>query len=154
MKNYFLLFSYLLLLYSCQIDKTQRFYCSQFIEYLHEMHIDENSTEYYYAVHLQGCNSCIRSSIDFLNRLDPSIKEKTLVLFIGDYIGNDIECFKSIEILKNNVSYIEDSHQSIFNYQTVFAYPLFIEIKNGKCKMYEEMIDNKYNDPEFIKKIK
>ena len=90
MKNYFLLFSYLLLLYSCQIDKTQRFYCSQFIEYLHEMHIDENSTEYYYAVHLQGCNSCIRSSIDFLNRLDPSIKEKTLVLFIGDYIGKRI----------------------------------------------------------------
>lgn len=150
MKTYILLISLLLLTFSCQINRTQRFYFSQFMKYLNDIQIDENSAEYYYAIHLQGCNSCIRNSINFLNGLDPTIKEKTLVLFVGDYIGNDIECFKSIEILKNEISYIEDSHQKIFNYQTGFAYPLLIKIKNGKCKMYEEMVNEKYSDTKLL----
>ena len=137
----------------CQINKTERFYCSQFMQYLNEMGIDADSAEYYYAVHLQGCNSCIRSSLDFIKSLDSTVKGKLLVLFVGDYVGNDMECFKMIETQKNEISYIEDSRQRIFSYQTGFAYPLFIKIKNEKCKMFEEMVDEKYHDAKLISKI-
>lgn len=153
MKRNMLLCICILIVCSCQINKTERFYFSQFMQYLNEMGIDADSTEYYYAVHLQGCNPCIRSSLDFLESLGSTVKRKLLVLFVGDYISNDMECFKIIETLKNEVSYIEDSHQRIFNYQTGFAYPLFVRIKNGKCKMYEEMFDEKYHDEKLISKI-
>ncbi|MBO8477860.1 MAG: hypothetical protein IAB80_03060 [Bacteroidetes bacterium] len=153
MKKYIFMYIPLLLVCSCQVNNTERFYCSQFMSYLQEMKIDVSDTEYYYAVHMQGCNTCISSSIAFINDLPSTIKERMLVLFVGDYIGNDIECFKSIEILKNEISYIEDSHQKIFNYQTGFAYPLFIKIKNGKCKMYEEMVNEKYSDTKLLQKL-
>lgn len=153
MKKFILSCICMFIVCSCQINKTERFYCSQFMQYLNEIGIAVDSAEYYYAVHLQGCNSCIRSSLDFLESLDNVVKRKLLVLFVGDYVGNDMECFKMIETLKNEISYIEDSHQRIFSYQTGFAYPLFIKIKNGKCKMYEEMADKKYHDEKLLHKI-
>ena len=63
---------------------------------------------------------------------------------LGEYIGNNMAYIKAIEALKEEYNCIEDYYQEIFKYQTGFAYPLFIHIKNKKCIQYEEMINLKY----------
>ena len=121
--------SVLFFLISCNINNTEKFYYSQFVKYMQETQQQSEATiEYYYILHLQGCNSCIENSIKFLHSVDDSVKSKFLIVLVGEYIGNNMAYIKAIEALKEEYNCIKDYYQEIFKYQTGFAYPLFIHI--------------------------
>ena len=62
--------SVLFFLISCNINNTEKFYYSQFVKYMQETQQQSEATiEYYYILHLQGCNSCIENSIKFLQSI-------------------------------------------------------------------------------------
>lgn len=143
---------YSVLFFSCVNSDSKEY--KEFMHYMKEVNnFDVKKYEgYIYVVHLQGCESCIEASCNFLTTLNDNMKDKFIVVFVGKYYGtNDSVRIAQIE---HRFNLINDKMQSIFNYQTNFAYPLLVEIKNGKCERYSEIKIGNYEKLryEFIDK--
>lgn len=107
----------------------QRKYYNEFQKYMKTVHnIElEDYNGYIYVVHLQGCEDCINSSLRLLNSIDPKHRNKITLITVGNQPDNN-HFFKNIPDKEYNI--VTDRMQNIFNYQTNFAYPLFVQIRN------------------------
>jgi len=123
----------------------ERKYYNEFKRYMKTIHkIDLNDYNgYVYVVHLQGCEDCISSSLKLLNSIPEKYQKDILLITVGKQLSGNI----FLENISNKKYHIlQDNMQTIFDYQTNFAYPLFVKIDNGKLINYKEVTFNVYPD--------
>lgn len=140
------------LFFSCVNSDNKEY--KEFTRYMKEVNnLNVNKYDgYFYVLHLQGCESCIEASCNFLTTLNEKTKDLFTVVLVGKYHGvNDSVRIVQIE---HEFNIIYDRMQSIFNYQTNFAYPLLVEMKDGKCRRYSEIKIGNYEKlrREFLNK--
>ena len=128
----------ILLLTSCT-NKIDKKYCNTFTRYLDEVHQINVTTneDYYIVVPLQGCESCIFNLISVIKEMDKSVNHDFVYIYVGKYLGKNYLISDFLE--ENDKKILYDNFQKIFSYETGFAYPLLIKIKNGKYELYEEL---------------
>lgn len=136
------------LINACYSLGDRLYYQSEFRLYADEVHgIDlKYEDKSYLVIHLQGCNSCIDKSFKLLSDYMATGQDNLNVIFVGDYLEYTHEVLYSIERCKDYFDYYIDEGQEIFRYQTGFAYPIFISVKNGRFKKYTELTEKTAND--------
>jgi hypothetical protein len=103
---------------------------------------------------MQGCDDCIVNSIKYLMSIEDSkLRDKITLIFVGELRKNHYRISsQDVQKLKEIYKFVDDKMQDIFKYQTGFAYPLFVHLKNGKIKSYKEMTYDKF--PTVFDKIR
>lgn len=131
---------FLFLLISCN-NFPKYEYFQGFTRYLQNIYnLDSNKIEntIFFPINLQGCESCIDLCFDLL--LKRNLNKNITPIFVG----NNEYYINEIKQVKNKYNFLSDKMQKIYSYQTDFAYPMLVHIKNGECKIRLEINQKNY----------
>ncbi len=124
---------------SCSNEKLNHIEFARYMKEVFKIDIKKhNCNNIYYPIHMQGCHSCLKRNIDLLLKINTSKNDFTPIL-VGVYRKRKLDSL--ICKLQKKHSCIIDKKQKIFHYRTNFAKPLLVHIKNGKIKLYKEVVD-------------
>lgn len=83
----------------------------------------------FYIVPVEGCSTCVLSNLSMLNSLEEF--DALSVVLVGSPIDSTTQAL--VALLQQKAQTFEDRSRQIYQYETGFSKPLFIELHDGRC---------------------